>query len=615
MMARLLLLSWLPLLAATAHADTVYVNSRKFEIPANIAPDRIPLIQHVLLFVSRDKGQTWHQVGKISPADVKAELTRPGGLLFPFEAPLDCECWFRVASVNRDNQQDPIDIARAKETLVIVVDTTPPIAKLQAQRQGNEIAANWSVMDLNHERVKIEYQPKDEPGPLWQQAAVPNEVEGQVRFRPISQGSIVVRLTATDKAGNVQYAVAETQGFGGPTAVAYNAPAQEPSTIPDAIAIPISAESQAPAPSVPTPPAPAPLPTPVPQSTPAPAPPTPSEPVVAVPAPIAPAAPPLPTPAPVMPTPPARTLQAPPIPGYTSNQLPPSPAATRTFGADPRQQTLSQQAWGGAPHLPEPTLRTIASSEYTPQPIVPVQSAPPPTPAPPARKLPTLTYVNTPEVILEYEVSQIGPSGIGSVDIYCSLDDGEKWVLFVDDPNVVGKTQAGVHKRRVPLTAGDGDYWFTMLIKSKAQIKQEEESGRKAREPQPGDAPEMRVRLDTKPPIAKLFAPAPDATRPNTLLLQWSAQDENLGEAPVTLEWAETKDGPWHAIGINLANTGRHSWPIPDTLPVQVHMRLRVRDLADNESIAVTQEPLIVDLKEARGRLKSIQPLPRAPGK
>ena len=155
-----------------------------------------------------------------------------------------------------------------------------------------------------------------------------------------------------------------------------------------------------------------------------------------------------------------------------------------------------------------------------------------------------------------------------------------------------------------------------MLIKSKAQLKQEEESGTtRLREPQAGDAPEMRVRLDTKPPVAVLYAPRPDPTRPNTLQLLWSAQDDNFGEAPVTLEWSETKDGPWHAIGINLPNTGKHSWPIPDTLPVQVHMRLRVRDLADNESIAATQEPLIVDLKEAKGRLRNILPLPKIPTK
>ncbi len=42
-------------------------------------------------------------------------------------------------------------------------------------------------------------------------------------------------------------------------------------------------------------------------------------------------------------------------------------------------------------------------------------------------------------------------------------------------------------------------------------------------------------------------------------------------------------------------------------------MRLRVRDLAGNESIAVTDEPQLVDLSEPEGRLINVTVVPRRP--
>ena len=38
-------------------------------------------------------------------------------------------------------------------------------------------------------------------------------------------------------------------------------------------------------------------------------------------------------------------------------------------------------------------------------------------------------------------------------------------------------------------------------------------------------------------------------------------------------------------IGANLPNTGRHSWQVPAGVPVEVYLRLRVRDNAGNEAV------------------------------
>ena len=116
----------------------------------------------------------------------------------------------------------------------------------------------------------------------------------------------------------------------------------------------------------------------------------------------------------------------------------------------------------------------------------------------------------------------------------------------------------------------------------------------------------MLMEIDTLAPVAQLFPPVPDTGRPNTLLLRWQAKDKNLTDNPVSMEWSERREGPWQPIAMNLSNTGQHPWTLPDAMPVGVFLRLRVRDNAGNESVAITSEPQLVDLSEPEGRLLGI---------
>src|SRR5205823_2907531 len=155
----------------------------------------------------------------------------------------------------------------------------------------------------------------------------------------------------------------------------------------------------------------------------------------------------------------------------------------------------------------------------------------PPTPRKP---LPTLQYVNSPEVVLEYQLSKVGPSGVGSVDIYLTQDDGQNWDHVATDPMVIGKTTGGEHKGIVELP-GDGVYGFSLVVKSLAQLKQEMASPeKKPKGPRGGDVPEIRVEVDTVAPTAELFPPRRDASKANSLMLIWTAADKNLGSHPIT---------------------------------------------------------------------------------
>jgi len=246
----------------------------------------------------------------------------------------------------------------------------------------------------------------------------------------------------------------------------------------------------------------------------------------------------------------------------------------------------------------EPNQKPVATSEVA----NPAAASPY---AAPRKQLPAAQYVNSPEVTLEYDISKVGPSGIASVELWMTQNDGQTWERYAWDPEVKGITGAGRQQRTIELP-GDGIYGFNLIVKSRA--------GMGKAPPRPGDTPEMRIEVDTIPPAVQLYSPVPDTQKSNTLVLSWTARDNNLAQAPVTLEWAERRDdNKWHPIAANLPNSGRHAWLLPDSLPVQVYLRIRVRDLAGNESIAVTPEPQVVDLTEPEGRLVGVSVLPKRP--
>jgi hypothetical protein len=220
--------------------------------------------------------------------------------------------------------------------------------------------------------------------------------------------------------------------------------------------------------------------------------------------------------------------------------------------------------------------------------------------APPAGgergKLPALRIVNKPQVKLDFDVSRFGPSGLGGVDVYVTQDEGANWEKAQGDvaPTLASPPEAGrpgpVHgSLSLPLPREGVVYGFYLVVKSKAGLGKAP--------PQRGDLPHIRVERDTKLPDAKLYGPELDPTNPGCLVMIWQAADKNLTDKPVSLEWAERREGPWDFIGEpQLANTGRYSWKVPEHAPAKVYLRLSVRDQAGNVAVAQTNEPILIDL-------------------
>ena len=134
-------------------------------------------------------------------------------------------------------------------------------------------------------------------------------------------------------------------------------------------------------------------------------------------------------------------------------------------------------------------------------------------------------------------------------------------------------------------------FGFYLVVISHANLHKER--------PVSGTLPQIRLERDMKVPEATLVSALADPARHDTLILKWTAEDRNLTERPITLQWAPKADGPWEFIGgPELPNTGSFAWQVPPTAAAatSVYLQLTVRDGAGNVAVAVTKEPVVVDL-------------------
>jgi hypothetical protein len=278
----------------------------------------------------------------------------------------------------------------------------------------------------------------------------------------------------------------------------------------------------------------------------------------------------------------------------TGGEKPPTGVLTRTGGHTGGDAGEATGAGG------RPTVVGAGGGEAAP-------------PAPrPTRPLLPVKMLRKRQVTIDYEVTTYGPSGIKSVELYVTRDDGRNWLRCDGEDNISvplpaeGRPAPAGFKRSLTVELqADGLYGFYLVVTNGA--------GRGKPPPQNGiDVPQMRVEVDTTAPKAEVIEPMPHPTRRDCLVLLWKATDNKLGPTPITWEWAERPDGDWQPIGGGeLPNagdfvgqvrdaTGSYTWQVPTTIPRGglVYLRLRVRDLAGNECVAQTPQPVLVDLSE-----------------
>jgi hypothetical protein len=92
---------------------TYTVNSRKFMVPVYISRTERDKIDHLVLYSSSDKGQTWCEVTKVFPDQHS----------FVFSAPRDGIYWFLVQIIDKDETKEPANFSKTKPNLKVAVAT------------------------------------------------------------------------------------------------------------------------------------------------------------------------------------------------------------------------------------------------------------------------------------------------------------------------------------------------------------------------------------------------------------------------------------------------------------------------------------------------------------
>ncbi|MFO0863096.1 MAG: hypothetical protein U0744_00285 [Gemmataceae bacterium] len=511
--------------------DVFFTNQRNHSIPVNVPAAARPEFRELRLFASRDQGTSWQQVAVIGP-DKAA---------FAFYAPTDGSYWLRVATVNQKNQQQPENLYEGPPNIKMVIDSLKPLIALRPSRQGNDVVVAWEMQEDHPDwsAFQLEYQIKDSATPMWSKVTAAPGLSGNTRFTPITQGPVVLRLQLRDMAGNSQIATAELNGAqiamappatGGVVSAQFTPGSPSPFPAPPA-PTPLTGNEASPtlnnpAASTPLPGSGLPLP-PAPGVGGLPGAPKGLQTPIVEPKSFPPTAQEIPPP-----VPPAMNTNTPFVPPQ-QNALPPpvkQPLPPPSFGGDPLPPPVPNPNLNPNPVPPPSTPDPVEETKIIARTDGPVQTTT--NTVSQRQSLPPLMYVNNPEVTLEYELAKVGPSGVASIELWWTQNDGKTWEMYAYDPSIEAKP--GRQQRIVPLP-GDGVFGFILIVKSKAGL------GRKA--PRAGEAPEIRVEVDTTAPIAQLAQPVVDPHRNNSLLLRWAAKVK-ISPTPITLEWAEKREGP-----------------------------------------------------------------------
>lgn len=226
----------------------------------------------------------------------------------------------------------------------------------------------------------------------------------------------------------------------------------------------------------------------------------------------------------------------------------------------------------------------------------PELDAPPRTPAPAATGSANKHVINTTRAAVDYRVDQVGPSGVGKVDVYMTGDDGQTWQRLGED-----------HDRRSPGEfdlPGEGVFGIRLAVTNG--------NGFGGTPPKRGDRPTYSIEVDTSAPFVQLRPIEPMVTG-GTLEIRWQATDKNLGAEPISLHYRSRNDGPWQVIARGLKNDGSYRWTFPRDAAAQFFVKVEVTDLAGNVARAESPNPIVLDTTEPQATVIGVSGLSARP--
>ena len=413
--------------------------------------------------------------------------------------------------------------------LKVFVDTVPPTLDLQvAEAAAGQVQLRWSAADDHLNADSLVLEYRNDGG-NWERVHVIPSAAGETMWSVPSGGTIAVRGKVQDRADNQVIQQVEA-------GIAGTAPPQAPAA--PAVRRPIAD----------------------------------GQPVVEPPALAAPLAQ-----QPAVQGPPSQRP-------LTSTGLP-----VINPGGSNYSQFVSQEG------SPRPPVQEMPWETAEQQPIAAQQPAASPQMAsPPPQQHPStpIRRVNSTNFQIGYALDDVGPSGVSSVDLFLTEDNGQKWFHFGADADGVSPFEVTVPQ--------DGTYGFAIRVRSGV--------GLALSPPQPGNLPEVVVAVDREPPQVKLMPlKQGQGQQPSQLLIEWTMSDAELADRPVSLYYASRPSGPWQPITGWEPNTGQYLWAFGPDAPKQVYIRLDARDTAGNIARVESQEPLLIDLSRPTARIIDVE--------
>lgn len=267
------------------------------------------------------------------------------------------------------------------------------------------------------------------------------------------------------------------------------------------------------------------------------------------------------------------------LPNFSQASLAATPTALSSIGS-----AHISPAPGTMPGGLLPTAPQSLGSPLTPGADHPLLASPP---------LPAdVRRVNTRSFRIGYELQDVGPSGVGSVEIYITEDNGMKWFHYGTDADRVSPLELVVPR--------DGSYGFSIRVRNGLGVASDP--------PQPGEPAEIAIVVDQTAPIARLMPLQQGAIGgAYQVRISWFVQDDFLADRPVALYQSESADGPWEPISGWIENQGRYLWTVTSLAPRSIYVRLEARDAAGNLTAAVTPQPLMIDTSRPTARILEVE--------
>ncbi|MDG1897441.1 MAG: hypothetical protein P8J37_21300 [Fuerstiella sp.] len=200
--------------------------------------------------------------------------------------------------------------------------------------------------------------------------------------------------------------------------------------------------------------------------------------------------------------------------------------------------------------------------------------------------------VNSRVFDIPYQIDDVGPSGVSSVDLFVTEDNGREWFRYDSDVDLQSPFQVD--------TRGEGTFGFAVRVRNGLGFSQPP--------PQPGERPSIVILVDQTPPTAELAQPQVLSDGQGRVRLTWQVADQNISSAPIRLESAMSAAGPWTPLFDWQMDERSFEMPILPGTPTTLHFRLLARDSAGNVTTAQTAQPVLIDQQRPTARLLRVQP-------